>query len=374
MPASVGPNMLGDSNLVFSYDTGDLTNSYKGKPTTNLLSLYFNTAYELNGGEFSQYANLAPIFDTYGTGSNVPYSLSLDIKVNIPNMPVLVYMQNGSYTKYGFVSQWINPTSEYKRFTFNNLNANISTPTETQAILAFYTNYGSGVLPSVKNVQVELGVSASPYVSGSRSASASLFDVSGYNRIVNCISGGYDSQAKLSFNGSSNVLDVGSLGTIGDQYSIECVFNSTNIVNYRNVYDMNYSTYNPNTGNVGPRLEQLSTPGIRWIWSGNTTNNALYNGSSIVSISPNMYYHTVFTLNSGIVNTYFNGILRDTNIASAQGYITSFQDVKVGRGFVLDPSRFFSGSIDIFKVYNRVLSVDEVVNNFNELKTRFNFA
>ena len=366
--------MLGDSNLVFSYDTGDLSNSYKGKPTTNLLSLYFNTSYELNGGEFSQYANLAPIFNTYGTGSTVPYSLSLDMKINSPGAQVLVYMQNGSFTKYSFVSQWVNATSEYQRFTFNNLNANISTPTETLAMLAFYTIYGSGVLPSVKNVQVELGVAASPYVSGSRSASASLFDVSGYNRTVNCISGGYNSQAKLSFNGSSNVLDVGSLGTIGDQYSIECVFNSANIVNYRNVYDMNYSTYNPNTGNVGPRLEQVSTPGIRWIWSGNTTNNALYNGSSIVSISPNMYYHTVFTLNSGIVNTYFNGILRDTNIASAQGYITSFQDVKVGRGFVLDPSRFFSGSIDIFKVYNRVLSVDEVVNNFNELKTRFNFA
>ena len=35
MPTSVGPNPALDSNIVFSYDTGDTSNSYRGEPTTN---------------------------------------------------------------------------------------------------------------------------------------------------------------------------------------------------------------------------------------------------------------------------------------------------------------------------------------------------
>lgn len=37
MPSSVGPNIKGEENLVFSFDTGDIKNSYKGEPTTNIV-------------------------------------------------------------------------------------------------------------------------------------------------------------------------------------------------------------------------------------------------------------------------------------------------------------------------------------------------
>jgi len=35
MPSHAGPNILGESNLVFAYDTGDTVNSFRGQPTTN---------------------------------------------------------------------------------------------------------------------------------------------------------------------------------------------------------------------------------------------------------------------------------------------------------------------------------------------------
>jgi hypothetical protein len=37
MPTSVGPNIKGEENLVFGYDLGDVINSYKGEPTTNIV-------------------------------------------------------------------------------------------------------------------------------------------------------------------------------------------------------------------------------------------------------------------------------------------------------------------------------------------------
>lgn len=37
MPTAGGPNTLGENNLVFAYDTGDVSNSYLGEPTANLI-------------------------------------------------------------------------------------------------------------------------------------------------------------------------------------------------------------------------------------------------------------------------------------------------------------------------------------------------
>jgi hypothetical protein len=38
MPTAVGPNTKGEENLVFGYDLGDVSNSYKGAPTVNYIS------------------------------------------------------------------------------------------------------------------------------------------------------------------------------------------------------------------------------------------------------------------------------------------------------------------------------------------------
>lgn len=136
-----GPVILGHCNL--------LPNSDIAKPGPS---------------EFLQYADLAPIFDRYGL---VPYTVSFDIKsANITNKnTMLVYMQNGSSTKYSFVSQWLPVTTSYVRQSLT-ATPSISNAPDTQAFLAFYGVYGSGNIPSVKNVKVELGNTASAWTQG----------------------------------------------------------------------------------------------------------------------------------------------------------------------------------------------------------------
>jgi hypothetical protein len=150
MPTKVGPRAV-SQGLTFSFNTKDVKNSYLGKPIVNYISTIGDPTEVMPRGEFGQYRDLAPIFNTNGL---VPYSLSMDIKVNKPGS-VFVYMQNGSYTKYSFVNNSVNAKTEYQRFYFNNLTPAISTPSETAAILATYTGYGSGVTPTVKNIQVD---------------------------------------------------------------------------------------------------------------------------------------------------------------------------------------------------------------------------
>ena len=147
---------------------GKVRKGYSNITPTASPNLLANPTAEVNGttSEFVQYADLAPIFDRYGT--NRVYSLSLDLKATIAGS-VHVYMQNGSYTKYSFIGQSVNVTTVYQRFTFNGLTAAISTPSETMAILALYTGYGSGIIPSIKNVQVEIGSVATAFNSNTAS-------------------------------------------------------------------------------------------------------------------------------------------------------------------------------------------------------------
>lgn len=404
MAVSHGYSKITTSGSVFAYDLGDTFNSYKGEPTTNFIpspydySLYayvsgpvdISTTNELGNSitakryTITQAVNVAraAVFPT-SLNIGVAYTFSIKWRYNgsTTTTPGLGMDASKGNPEVGgsnsFTSQTTSVVAIGSGWYLSTYTFIFSTSPTLGCVLTFGISTGAtaGYVNETFDVyeaQFEVKDHKTQPVIGTRSVSGSIIDISGYNRTINAVSGGYNYQAKLSFNGSSNVLDLGSLGTIGDQYSIECIFNSSNIVNYRNVYDMNYSTYSPNTGNVGPRLEQVSTPGIRWIWSGNTTNNGLYNFSAITPILPNQNYHTIFTMNSGSVNTYFNGVLTNSNVASSQGFITSFQDVVVGRGFVLDASRFFSGSIDVFRVYDRVLTQGEVLNNYYHYKTRFN--
>jgi len=200
------------------------------------------------------------------------------------------------------------------------------------------------------------------------------FDMSGngYNgTLTNGPTFNSSNGGSIVFDGVDDYTSLGNLGTIGNAYSIECVFYSTAVQSYKNVYDMNYSTYNPNTGNVGPRMEQFSDNTFNWVWSGNTSNNGIYNYTTPSALLANRFYHTVFTLNSGTVNTYKNGVIQDSNVASPNGYITTFGDVNIGRGFILDPSRYFAGTVPVFKIYNRALSAAELTQNYNATKSRF---
>ena len=125
-------------------------------------NLLQNSSIEKTGGsEFLQYADLAPIFDQYGM---VQYTVSFDIKsanTGAQNT-MLVYMQNGTYTKYSFVYTSIPVTTSYVRKSLTATPA-ISRATETQAMLAFYGTYGTGNIPSVKNVKIEFGNTASAW-------------------------------------------------------------------------------------------------------------------------------------------------------------------------------------------------------------------
>jgi hypothetical protein len=213
-----------------------------------------------------------------------------------------------------------------------------------------------------------------PLVATNNSTILGLADLSGNNNfakaenspIYSSANGGY-----ITFDGINEYIDCGNKGVIGNAYTIECFFNSLEVVSHRNIYDMNYTTYSGISGNVGPRLEQFSNNTANWIWSGVTTANDPYNLTTPFSLNSNTWYYTAFTMNNGTVNTYVNGAIENANISSSNGYVTTFGSVNLGRGFILAGNRYFVGNMSNFKIYNRALTATEIQQNFNALRGRF---
>lgn len=155
----------------FSLTAANATQIYSisqdGVATSGGRNLLANSSIEItsaSGNEFTQYADLAPIFDSWGL---VQYTISFDIKsANIANRnTTLVYMQNGSGARYDISQTPVPVTTSYTRqsVTVIPILANAGL---TQSILAFYGVYGTGNISTVKNVKVEFGNTATAWTPG----------------------------------------------------------------------------------------------------------------------------------------------------------------------------------------------------------------
>ena len=369
--------------LVFHYDTGNTVRSYLGEPTSNLVT-NGNFSNSKTGWGFTNVANSATSVGTY-QGRNALFANGLKYYNESPGYfyqsisvtqgvqytisfkyyllsGTLVFDPDGAYNGGGGLTQsgqWVNYSVTF-------------TASTTSLTLNFYGASGVLAYYYITDIQLEAKSHATPFTTGTRSATQGLKDLTAKNTIdISTVS--FDSNAQMTFDGTDDYVDVGDLGTIGSTYSIECVFKSTSVTSYKNVFDMNYATYSGVTGNTGPRLEQTSGQGINFIWSGVTNNNNLYNNTNLFAISANTYYHVAFVQNGTTGAMYVNGTLRD-QANNAQGYLQTFGDFNIGRGFVLDPSRYFSGNVDMFKIFNRALTADEVARNYNAIKSRFNIG
>lgn len=363
MSISAGPNSV-VNGLLFDYDMSNTTRSWIGMPTTNYVT---DPTHQLDGGEFSQYTDLAPIFNTYGL---VPYSLSMDMKSN-KGGGVLVYMQNGSTSKYSFVSQSVTTTTEWQRFTFNNLTPAISDAGATAATLAFYTGYGSGINPSVKNVQVELGTFASPFVNGIRSTNQSILDLA--NRSTATVSNLiYASDNTFSFNGPSSSSVSVPLSTAFNKLE-----GTINMWVYPTAYDGG-NGYFVNRDDATPNA-------VDWFWLGpysGTFYFRLGNGSDCCSndlsvgswasyVPLNTWTNICFTWKSaGTSAIYINGSLLTSRAISAVPSTNPSSNGRIGLGHANNYS-FYTGKLPSAQIYNRQLTDQEVTQNFNAYRGRY---
>ena len=180
----------------------------------------------------------------------------------------------------------------------------------------------------------------------------------------------------LTYNGSSSTT-VGSSAITGvSEFTVMVWFNSNSIANYRNPLDFNYTFYA--NGNVGPRLEIYTGGRLVWIFSGNTSNGAVYTGAEVVAsnLQANTWYCCVITRSStSTINTYLNGVYSQSSMidsgSNGNAFVGSFNKITTGVGYANISQRYHSGYVSIILAYNRALTAAEVLQNYNATKGRF---
>ena len=111
-----------------------------------------------------------------------------------------------------------------------------------------------------------------------------------------------------------------------------------------------------------------------WRHKSGSTARDLDQTTTTLGINTSDWFHLAGTFSSGLKKLYLNGILKyTTNDSSYPTINTNTGGMSIGAygGYSGSHSYYYNGNIAIVKVYNKTLSADEILQNYNALKGRF---
>ena len=375
-----GPNLIKD-NLVFGYDTGygiadnnTATRFYPGEPTTNAvpLSTFINTSNWTGNGwsgaiaVSTDYDNTLELTSTNGwrtfrvdTGTTSGGTVTVSYEYKMKTLATTnVFMLNlngdhlGSYiNNLGSISAPdTQDLSTWKTFTSSwtaNSNSNLAIG------LRGADSQGLTDTIYVRNLQVELKGQPSPFTATSRSSTQSLIDLK-RTTDINVSSISFDSTGQPSFDGTDDILNTGLFSgrnPATDPFAIEAIVKSDTTSGAHMWLDATSNGTNQRfyfahaaTGTSNP----MGIQGTAWSSSG---------------VSDTDFHHYVIVMDGSTATLYNNGVSHSTRSYSSY----QIQALKVGgrSGYR------WVGTIPVFKIHNQALSANQVKQNYNTYKNRF---
>lgn len=394
--------------IVFGYDQGDI-NSYLGEPTTNIVphtdysDKNYNIKYNISGWG----GDSADIYYSPNDGyNNLPYKKMTKITGGsggsfINDYTGIIIEDNKTYNISCYMKASYNVTlNGYcldlnriadNAYRVNNTSFNITTEWVRyswvyNSIIGQSGLYHSRGIIYVDNnlpldvywcgFQVEEKSHATPFVSGTRSATQSLLDITG-NNIIDLSQVSFNSNAIMVFDGVDDFIRIpySSTDLDGDPiFSVESVIKRTNDFNGGSYWGLG----GDNT-NVG-----IST----WTNVANKISIDLWGTATFhtnIDYPLNEYVHVVWVKKSTIFNVntisiFINGIeytgenlvvIRGTSHTPNLNTSTEGKGITIGRGGPNTNLYYAPGEVHLFKVYNSALSNQEVKYNFDTIKNRF---
>lgn len=396
MPFSSGPNTVSDS-IVFNYDNGDVVNSYLGRPTDNLLSNNALTIYNnvpsdvsITLTQTSDYYRGASIWKEVITATT---STGVSYLTNGNNPGIGVYTTTGGgglanrYTGHTIFFKPIGPMHSAPIFTnYSNIAGWQSSQqyddmrdgwyrakvlwydTVTRSDGKFWAINPAGVVINVPITVYWAGpfkedlnsTAISQFVNTSRSVSGSLLDNSGRGNSINIANVSFDSNLQIFFDGTSNYATANL--NLGQSCTIEIIIQASSYAGNKIPISIDGDNYSS-----GPNIYFTSNI-IAWN-TGDGSTNAFTNSSY-----PNSNYHHLVIVNDyfGIATLYIDGI-RIGTASAIDTTTTGANKLWIGR-FHGDNNYTIAANIPVVKIYNRTLSINEVVQNYNSYKKRFNLS
>ena len=392
-----GPNLIKD-NLVFGYDTGygvadnsTATRFYPGKSVDNE---FYNSGANGNildhSSGYGGYGTVQTgVLDASGTTQNAVYRKTGKIRfgptggqdigtlTNGNTYTFSIYLRHvagqtestsmefdivdqssGGYNYTGTLGS--NMTYEWKRFSVTSTHTNSS----NYHFIDLGTYQGTNVFEWCMP-QIESGTVASPFTSTERSSTQSLIDLK-RTADIDLSNVSFDSTGQPTFDGTDDYvyinpisINVGSGMSFEAVYSAESSYTTWGTYHYllRFVGSTHYGLLHEGDSR-GWRIDVPSSTGTR---TGTTTS------------SPNAtagagYYHVAVSYDPV---TGGKGYINGEQIGSWQGGYTAFTPTGLIIGAESTSNRFWNGDIPLVRVYSRSLSSQEVKQNYNAYKNRF---
>lgn len=419
--------IAGADALVFAYDTGDVVNSYKGKPTTNIA-----TTISTRGGDVvadptdmptlpksiasAVHCSSKIVESTNSWQSLFQYAPSFSL-ANGERLIVTVWV----YVPQGKTNNRFNinctiagnntgmtqapshdiPTGRWVKLLGSFTNTTGAAVSCNDVRLETYTaaEWTGNITCWAANFMVEKGSDIPSAYRGSpatalgatRSATQGLLDLTG-NTSIDLTNAGFDSNAQIAFDGTNTFIPkfTDSRFQFADtNLTYEVVVNfESNPDSYQTLIGLaDTSDYIPrfnlskfrsgtgNNGNVGNVYMQL----IDQNGSGTAAGDPDLSGADLVAGG---YYHYVGVISKPAgsstyyVYLYRNGELVATSNSGRTTFDTT-QGVQGSIGLAIGTqfggtASVLDGEIPVTKIYNRALTAAEVKNNYNNYKGRFN--
>jgi hypothetical protein len=410
MSSSSGPSSA-TSGLLLDIDMSNTQKSWKGAPSTNLLTYSQNyagsgwgyyatavaqstsvsapdstlTAWALSGDATSSYHEL---HQTFAFIAGTTYTFSFYVRAGSRSTP---------FTQFNPASfgNWITTTYDLIAGTSTGTYSTITnvgngwfrcTLTATATISAtspvYIYPYGSPYVgPGITTpevyvwgCQLEVGSFATPYIpttttSASRSSSQSFIDLTNRNVLTsNAIT--YNTDGTFEFNGSTSgyIESATSSALQPSQVTVDAWIKQTGASQ-----PMGFVTGNGDTGNYGYWLS-VGASLINWSIGTGTGFNQQNYGAYLNNVTA----HVCCTYNGATSCIYINGVLTSSNTVSSgsiaynnAAYLSKVRigDLNGSGGQIAN--RMFIGKIYSVKIYDHALTASEVAQNFNAIRGRY---
>ena len=382
MGVEQGYSKIATSGLVFAYDTGDTVNSYIGEPTTNLANFDIassgfgsdtsgNLTQTSNSSEATYRGRLsrkmvvgagywnAYVFD-YNTGvSSAVFAVSYKVKTADGSHPNTII--GGGYI-YGSAGSFF-PTPTFTYLSDGWYLATMLYAGSSMVLNSLTGMNGSGGPKTfyIIDYQAEAKTHSTPFagVAGTRSNTQGLLDISGGGSSINLASVSFNSNAMMNFDGTDDTVSIpsNSSNNVSGNITMELILRrgaaSAAAVMHKEVQYTLYIT-------AGGAISYADSS--YWSYSGFG-----YHGN----VTTDTYHHLVATKSGSLVTIYLDG---NTVISQNFGSAISQTNNTLYIGSYNGGSNYFNGYIPVSKVYSKALTANEVLQNYNHYKTRFNIT
>jgi hypothetical protein len=363
-----GPNLIKD-NLVFGFDTGygvadnfTATRFYPGEPTDNLL--YKTGAVNLATGT-DIYVNAVKTslgngrykFVNDGTGgTTVRLYCNLSDLTDGQSYAISLFYEDlvGSLS-----ADWCDTSIT----SYNNNNGKIigigtrSTYTSTYRFLDISLSSGGSVILS--KPQIGSNSHVTPYISGTRSSTASLIDLKRTTNI-DVANVSFDSTGQPEFDGTDDYIPL--TGILNNEDIGASTAYTVDMWLKPGVYSSRMPFSTGQNGNN--RIYYWTDNGLNTWRIGNYTSTSGHGTLPTVGT----WYNTTLVINGTNITVYLNG---EEDYTGSYTTFNTQHYATFGRHGA-STSYYYTGKIAVARLHERVLSADEVKQNYNAQKNRFN--